>query len=229
VPFELFNEPWVLFRDEDGRPSCVRDECAHRACPLSLGKVVEGHVQCAYHGWEFAGDGTCTKMPSTVHCRNVAVAALPCVEKDGFIWVWPGQGEPPEVSLGVYRGAGNGMHANHNGLSCLGQCCTGCRTVAAAMVVHAQHQAQLCADIPGCLIPACTPSELWWALKPAAIHLPFLCPVPQCWLSDSPLCPCLPLRPTNTTLTHRCPPRCHPRVMTSMQRSAWRSPWSMAC
>jgi chlorophyllide a oxygenase len=105
VPFELFNEPWVLFRDEDGRPSCVRDECAHRACPLSLGKVVEGHVQCAYHGWEFAGDGTCTKMPSTVHCRNVAVAALPCVEKDGFIWVWPGQGEPPEVRAPGWSGA----------------------------------------------------------------------------------------------------------------------------
>jgi chlorophyllide a oxygenase len=44
VPFELFDEPWVLFRDESGRPACVRDECAHRACPLSLGKVVDGQV-----------------------------------------------------------------------------------------------------------------------------------------------------------------------------------------
>lgn len=39
-------------------------------------------------------------MPSTVLCRNVSVAALPCVEKDGFIWVWPGEGVPPEVSAG---------------------------------------------------------------------------------------------------------------------------------
>lgn len=54
-------------------------------------------VSCAYHGWQFDGDGSCTKMPSTVHCRNVSVAALPCVEKDGFIWVWPGEGVPPEV------------------------------------------------------------------------------------------------------------------------------------
>ena len=54
-------------------------------------------VSCAYHGWEFDGDGSCTKMPSTVHCRNVSVSALPCVEKDGFIWVWPGEGVPPEV------------------------------------------------------------------------------------------------------------------------------------
>lgn len=39
IPFELFGEPWVLFRDETGAAACVKDECAHRACPLSLGKV----------------------------------------------------------------------------------------------------------------------------------------------------------------------------------------------
>jgi hypothetical protein len=54
-------------------------------------------IECAYHGWQFDGDGSCTKMPSTLLCRNVAVSALPCVEKDGFIWVWPGEGVPPEV------------------------------------------------------------------------------------------------------------------------------------
>ena len=36
LPFELFGEPWVLFRDASGAPACVKDECAHRACPLSL-------------------------------------------------------------------------------------------------------------------------------------------------------------------------------------------------
>jgi chlorophyllide a oxygenase len=54
-------------------------------------------VVCAYHGWEFNGDGNCTKMPSMPFCRNVGVAALPCAEKDGFIWVWPGDGLPAEV------------------------------------------------------------------------------------------------------------------------------------
>ena len=50
VPIDLFGEPWVLFRDESGAAACVRDECAHRACPLSLGRVIDGRVQCAYHG-----------------------------------------------------------------------------------------------------------------------------------------------------------------------------------
>lgn len=96
VPIELFNENWVLFRDENGQPACIKDTCAHRACPLSLGKVDNGQVVCAYHGWQFNGDGHCTKMPSTAFCRNVAVAALPCAEKDGFIWIWPGRGTPPD-------------------------------------------------------------------------------------------------------------------------------------
>jgi phenylpropionate dioxygenase-like ring-hydroxylating dioxygenase large terminal subunit len=64
-----------------------------------LVQVVEGQVVCPYHGWEFNGDGHCVKMPSTPHCRNVGVSALPCAEKDGFIWVWPGDGLPAEVGI----------------------------------------------------------------------------------------------------------------------------------
>ena len=37
IPFDLFNVPWVLFRTKEGQIGCVKDECAHRACPLSLG------------------------------------------------------------------------------------------------------------------------------------------------------------------------------------------------
>lgn len=50
MPFNSFEEAWVIFRGKDGRPGCVRDSCAHRACPLSLGKVEEGRIQCPYHG-----------------------------------------------------------------------------------------------------------------------------------------------------------------------------------
>lgn len=97
IPFELFGEPWVLFRDETGAAACVKDECAHRACPLSLGKVVDGAVQCPYHGWEYSASGECTHMPSTVFCPGVVITSLPCSEKDGLVWVWPGDGPPPVV------------------------------------------------------------------------------------------------------------------------------------
>ena len=55
----------MVFRDKDGAASCIRDECAHRACPLSLGTLENGEIACAYHGWAFDGEGKCTKMPST--------------------------------------------------------------------------------------------------------------------------------------------------------------------
>jgi chlorophyllide a oxygenase len=39
VPLEILGKPWVLFRDAQGKAGCIKDECAHRACPLSIGKV----------------------------------------------------------------------------------------------------------------------------------------------------------------------------------------------
>jgi chlorophyllide a oxygenase len=102
MPVELFGEQWVLFRDENGAVACIYDECAHRACPLSLGTIKDGHVQCPYHGWTFNQQGKCVKMPSTVFCKGIEVAHLPTVEQDGFVWVWPGDSQPvaiPENTL----------------------------------------------------------------------------------------------------------------------------------
>ena len=119
--------------------------------------MVEGRVQCPYHGWEYDSAGACTKMPSTafskvggtclnsrpsfVHAgmprwggsnvkprvahspaslrapsspprppilshalpQGITVDALPVVEADGLVWIWPGSpeamtGGPPEVA-----------------------------------------------------------------------------------------------------------------------------------
>lgn len=50
VPIDCFEEPWVIFRGKDGEPGCVQNTCAHRACPLHLGSINEGRIQCPYHG-----------------------------------------------------------------------------------------------------------------------------------------------------------------------------------
>eukprot|EP00887_Chlorella_sp_A99_P000127 scaffold16.g127.t1 len=98
VPLELFGQAWVLFRDASGAAACVRDECAHRACPLSLGKVVDGEVECPYHGWRYDSAGSCTRMPSTSHCKGIGVQSLPVVEAEGLIWCWPG--DPEAITSG---------------------------------------------------------------------------------------------------------------------------------
>ncbi|EXC01096.1 Chlorophyllide a oxygenase [Morus notabilis] len=97
IPIDCFEEPWVIFRGKDGKPGCVQNTCAHRACPLHLGSVNEGRIQCPYHGWEYSTDGKCEKMPST-QLLNVKIKSLPCFEKEGMIWVWPGS-DPPSPTL----------------------------------------------------------------------------------------------------------------------------------
>ncbi|CAN1240406.1 Chlorophyllide a oxygenase, chloroplastic [Linum grandiflorum] len=97
IPFDCFEKPWVIFRGKDGQPGCVQNTCAHRACPLDLGSVNEGRIQCPYHGWEYSTDGKCEKMPST-RLLAVKLKSLPCFEQEGMIWVWPGN-EPPAPNL----------------------------------------------------------------------------------------------------------------------------------
>ena len=48
VTMELFGEPWVLFRDAQGLAACVKDACAHRACPLSLVRPLLSHKFCLF-------------------------------------------------------------------------------------------------------------------------------------------------------------------------------------
>ncbi|XP_058218165.1 chlorophyllide a oxygenase, chloroplastic [Rhododendron vialii] len=97
VPIDCFEEPWVIFRGKDGEPGCVQNTCAHRACPLHLGSINEGRIQCPYHGWEYSTDGKCEKMPST-KLLNVKIRALPCLEQEGMIWIWPGN-DPPTATI----------------------------------------------------------------------------------------------------------------------------------
>ena len=55
--------PLVLFRDAAGRAVALLDRCPHRNYPLSEGHIVDGAVQCPYHGWRFGADGACVDVP----------------------------------------------------------------------------------------------------------------------------------------------------------------------
>lgn len=95
----LLGLPLVLFRDGEGRAAALLDRCPHRNVPLSLGEVVEGQLQCPYHGWRFDGGGTCRFIPSrrgdsAARARNAL--SYPVRELDGFIWVYPTPGAEPQ-------------------------------------------------------------------------------------------------------------------------------------
>lgn len=82
--------PIVLFRDETGRAAALVDRCPHRNVPLSIGRVREGRLECAYHGWQFDRTGEVVKVPGLVGeaaSKSRCADRLPVREVDGFIWV----------------------------------------------------------------------------------------------------------------------------------------------
>ncbi len=64
VSIELIGEKFVAWRNGTTW-SVMRDVCPHRLAPLSQGRVdpTTGCIECPYHGWQFASNGACTKIP----------------------------------------------------------------------------------------------------------------------------------------------------------------------
>ena len=104
--------PLVLFRTSEGVACALLDRCPHRNVPLSLGKVKKnGCLECAYHGWQFAGDGACQRVPGLVseHAPGWRVPAYPVKEQDGLVWVYAETDSEPvrePFRLGISNGPG---------------------------------------------------------------------------------------------------------------------------
>jgi phenylpropionate dioxygenase-like ring-hydroxylating dioxygenase large terminal subunit len=98
LAIQIWGTPMVLFRSEDGTASCLLDRCAHRNVPLSQGQCVNSSIQCAYHGWEFSGDGACQNVPALPQCQTGPTHRVPSfsvVESQGYVWVFTLPDTPP--------------------------------------------------------------------------------------------------------------------------------------
>ncbi|ANV88000.1 aromatic ring-hydroxylating dioxygenase subunit alpha [Picosynechococcus sp. PCC 7117] len=94
--FTLWNEDFVLYRDQAGQVQALEDRCPHRQVKLSSGQVVGDNLECAYHGWQFDASGTCAHVPYLAENQKrpaCKIRTLPVREQDGFIWVFPGDPE----------------------------------------------------------------------------------------------------------------------------------------
>lgn len=88
---ELLNKKLVVYWSKsDEEWKCLDDRCSHRFAPLSEGRVLEdGCLQCAYHGWEFDGQGKCVKVPqSKAGTVGRSVAGYPVRVEASMIFVW---------------------------------------------------------------------------------------------------------------------------------------------
>lgn len=89
--FSLYDELFVAFKHKD-KVVCLIDRCPHRAAKLSDGQIIDGKIECLYHGWQFGSNGECQHIPQlpadTEIPRNACVKSFPVVERQGIIWMW---------------------------------------------------------------------------------------------------------------------------------------------
>jgi len=93
--FRRLGEDLVFWRDNTGTIVVMRDLCPHRQAKLSPGKLVNGNLQCHFHGFQFDRDGACQLVPA--NGRNGPKPKIfqcwtyPAQEAFGFVWVWYGK------------------------------------------------------------------------------------------------------------------------------------------
>jgi phenylpropionate dioxygenase-like ring-hydroxylating dioxygenase large terminal subunit len=95
---ELFSLRLVAFRDSTGTAHVLSDTCAHRGGSLSKGWVENDCVVCPYHGWQYAGSGACTSIPSQQKGKPPArakVDSYPVAERYGIVFAF--MGDQPEA------------------------------------------------------------------------------------------------------------------------------------
>jgi phenylpropionate dioxygenase-like ring-hydroxylating dioxygenase large terminal subunit len=109
LPARLLGLRFVAFRDVDGRAHVLSDTCIHRGGALGKGKVIDDCVQCPYHGWQFAGDGRCRKIPSLNGGKPPArakVDSYPVEERYGIVFAFlgdlPEDERPPLYEISEY-------------------------------------------------------------------------------------------------------------------------------
>jgi phenylpropionate dioxygenase-like ring-hydroxylating dioxygenase large terminal subunit len=95
----VFDKQVVLYIDAAGELRCYQDRCPHRLAKLSEGQIVDGRLECLYHGWQFEGEGKCVKIPQLPLKGKIPQSA--CVktyevrDSQGVVWVWMSQTTPP--------------------------------------------------------------------------------------------------------------------------------------
>lgn len=104
----LLGENLALVRAE-GKPYALHDRCIHRGMVLSEGTcLAEGTITCPYHGWTYdVTDGklvaALTDGPEStvVGKRGKQVRTYPAAERNGIIYAYMGEGDPPPLEEDV--------------------------------------------------------------------------------------------------------------------------------
>ena len=94
----VLGEELVLFKYEN-RYGLLERQCPHRGADLAYGRLEDGGLRCAFHGWLFDVEGKCLATPAEPDgsrlCEHVRQRSYPVVEKSGILFTYLGAGAPP--------------------------------------------------------------------------------------------------------------------------------------
>jgi phthalate 4,5-dioxygenase oxygenase subunit len=94
----VLGENLVLFKEKN-RYGLLERHCAHRGADLAYGRLEDGGLRCAFHGWLFDVQGRCLETPAEPEgsrlCEHIRQRAYPVAEKSGVLFAYLGEGEAP--------------------------------------------------------------------------------------------------------------------------------------
>jgi choline monooxygenase len=80
------DEPLLIVRGDDGELRALSNVCRHRGGPVAKGEGKRPVLQCGYHGWTYALDGSLLRTPEMegIECFDRQAVALPRFQIDGW-------------------------------------------------------------------------------------------------------------------------------------------------
>lgn len=101
VPVGAGGRAFVVVRlRPGGAVSAFPSRCPHRLVPLAAATVVDGRLQCPFHGWRYDDEGRCVDIPSlgavgTPPPRADLPIPWAVEERHGWVWVAPDRTTAP--------------------------------------------------------------------------------------------------------------------------------------
>ena len=88
-------EKLAFWRKKSGEVACIVDKCCHRGASISAGKIVDGHAQCPFHGFQYDECGKVALIPANGRAAAVPeryrVESYPAREICGLIFIFWGE------------------------------------------------------------------------------------------------------------------------------------------